>query len=164
MIKINITSKNLEAARKRAVFLGPNKKKIQGGSEIYGMVGEQLFLDNYGGALINNINYDIEHPKIGKIDIKTKKCNSEPLDHYYCTVAAYQIDKDDCEFYGFYRVDSKLRDAWFLGIISKEEFKKRATFLKKGDKDGDFTVKADCYNIRIDQLRAISEVMKDDQV
>lgn len=160
MIKIKITSKNLEAARKRAVFLGANSKKIQSGSEIHGMVGEQLFLDNYGGQLINNHNYDIDHSKIGKIDIKTKKCNSEPKSNYYCTVAAYQIDKDECEFYGFYRVHSKLKDAWFLGIISKEEFKKNAVFLKKGEKDGDFVVKADCYNLRIDQLKKISEVIK----
>lgn len=160
MIKINITTANLEAARKRAAPIGQNSKKIQSGSEIHGILGEQLFMDNYGGTLIDSFNYDVDHPRIGKIDIKTKKCNSEPKPDYYATVAAYQIDKDECEYYAFYRVHSKLRDAWFLGIISKKEFVKKATFLKKGQKDGAFTVKADCYNLKISELKEISEYLK----
>lgn len=161
MIKIKISSKNLDLARKRAEnFSSKGAKKIQTGSELHGMIGEQLFLDNYGGELIDSFNYDVNHPRLGKIDIKTKKCNSEPKENYYCTVAAYQIDKDECQFYVFYRVESNINYAWFLGIISKDEFKKKAVFLKKGDKDGNFTVKADCYNIKISDLKQISDYIQ----
>ena len=160
-LKIKITDKNLNAARKRADKIGANSKKISRGGELHGMLGEQLFLDNYGGELIDCHDYDIDHPKIGRIDIKTKRCASAPQDHYTCTVAAYQIGKEDCDFYGFYRIHNNLTYGWFLGIISKEEFMKKAKFLKKGDMDGDFEVKSDCYNIKISELREISEVLKD---
>ena len=43
---------------------------------------------------------------------------------------------------------------------SKEEFLKKAKFLKKGEMDGDFEVKSDCYNIKISELKEISEVLK----
>lgn len=159
-MKVKITDANLSAARKRAANIGPNSKKIMPGSEIYGMLGEQLFLDNYGGELIDCYDYDINHPKIGKIDIKTKKCSSEPQDDYYCSVSAYQIGKQNCDYYAFYRVQANLSVGWFLGIISKKEFIEKATLFKKGDKDGNFEVKADCYNIKISDLRNISEVLK----
>ena len=44
--------------------------------------------------------------------------------------------------------------AWFLGIIRKEEYYDKARKLIKGQKDGSngFIVRADCYNLRIDQL------------
>lgn len=158
VIKINITDKNLNAARKRASKIGANRKKISPGGELPGILGEQLFLDNFGGELIDCQDYDILHKDIGKIDIKTKRCSSAPQSDYYCSVAAYQIDKQDCEFYAFYRVHNNLDTAWFLGIISKKEFLDKATFLKKGDKDGNFVVKADCYNIKISDLRNISDV------
>lgn len=160
-LKVKITDKNLNAARKRAANIGPNAKKIQKGGELVGMLGEQLFLDNYGGDLIDCHDYDIDHPKIGRIDIKTKRCASPPQDHYYCTVAAYQINKTNCDYYGFYRIHNNLTDGWFLGIISKEEFIKKAIFMKKGSIDGNFEVKSDCYNIKISDLKEISEVLKE---
>jgi hypothetical protein len=159
MIKFKVSPKNFEVAQKRARNIGANASKIKGGSEIYGMIGEQLFLDNYGGDLVDSRNYDIWHPKIGNIDVKTKKCQSEPLPHYQCSVAAYQIDKEDVEFYAFYRVHASMKEAWFLGLISKADFLKKAVLLKKGQKDDRFTAIADCYNIAISDLPAVSEVM-----
>lgn len=160
VIKVKITDANIKLARKRSVKIGANSKKISSGGELYGILGEQLFLDNYGGQLIDCKDYDILHEKIGKIDVKTKRCSSQPKDEYTCTVAAYQIDKKECEYYVFYRVLNNLTTAWFLGIISKKEFLTKAVKLKKGDNDGAFTVKADCYNIKISDLRNISEVLK----
>lgn len=158
---MTITQKNLSNARKRAKKIKNSNKKIVAGGELVGILGEELFLDNYGGELIDCMDYDIKHPKIGNIDVKTKRCSSPPKDDYTCTVAAYQINKQQCEFYAFYRIHNNLNDGWFLGIISKEEFLQKATLLKKGNKDGDtsFVAKADCYNIKISDLRQMSEVM-----
>ena len=49
---------------------------------------------------------------------------------------------------------NNLKQAWYLGKISKTDFYKNATFHKKGevDPDNNFTFKADCYNIAISQL------------
>ena len=159
VLNVKITDKNLLAARKRAAGIGPNKSKIVNGGELHGVLGEQLFLDNYGGKLIDCYSYDIDHPKIGKIDVKTKRCGGAPEAHYECSVAAYQVNKQDCEYYAFYRIHNNLSEGWFLGIISKGEFMEKATFCKKGDTDGNFTVKADCYNIKISELKDISEVL-----
>jgi len=160
VLHIKITDTNLNLARKRAKNIGDNKKKIQKGGELHGVLGEQLFLDNYGGELVDCHDYDIHHPKIGNIDVKVKRCSSAPTSEYTCSIAAYQINKPDCQFYAFYRINNNLTDGWFLGIISKEEFLKKATFNKKGELDGDFAYKADCYNIKIKDLRNISEVLK----
>lgn len=159
VIKISIPDSNINKSRKRAAHLNNSKRKISFGGEIYGIVGEQLFLDNYGGELIDNKDYDINHPNIGKIDVKTKRCSSPPEGHYTCSVAEYQL-KNECDYYAFYRVHNNLTVGWFLGIISKEEFLKNATRLEKGEMDGDFVCKADCYNIKISQLKTISEIMK----
>jgi hypothetical protein len=49
-----------------------------------------------------------------------------------------------------------MKEAWYLGKISKVDFYKTATFHKKGDIDPDnnFTFKADCYNIPISKLNS----------
>lgn len=159
VLKISIPDSNIKKSRKRAANLKHSKKKISPGGEIYGIVAEQLFLDNYGGELIDNKDYDINHPNIGRIDVKTKRCSSAPEEYYTCTVAEYQL-KNDCDYYAFYRVHNNLTIGWFLGVISKEDFLKNATKLCKGEMDGDFVCKADCYNIPISQLKTIPEVMK----
>ena len=43
---------------------------------------------------------------------------------------------------------------WYLGVLTKEDYYDKATFLRKGDVDpsNNYTVKADCYNVRIDEL------------
>jgi len=46
------------------------------------------------------------------------------------------------------------KKAWILGQMDKKEYLKKARFLKKGevDKSNNFTVKADCYNLKISDL------------
>ena len=47
-----------------------------------------------------------------------------------------------------------LKEAWYLGKISKLDFYKKAAFHRKGeiDTNNNFTFKADCYNIPISLL------------
>lgn len=161
MLKIKITDQIKQSAQKRAdLFVGPNKFKIKKGTEIYGMVGEELFLASFGGKLINNNNYDIDHPLIGKIDIKTKSCSSDPKENYDCTVAAYQMDKKECEFYVFYRVDTKLEYAWYCGILSVKDFKEKSVLKKKGEREGPYVYSVDCYNVKIHELYNIDKYIK----
>jgi hypothetical protein len=158
VLKILISDSNIKKSRKRAAGLQNSKKKISSGGELYGLLAEELFLDNYGGTLIDNKDYDISHDKIGRIDVKTKRCSSPPEEHYTCSVAEYQLN-NDCDYYAFYRIHKNLNAAWFLGIISKSEFLSKATKLNKGDTDGNFICKANCYNVKISDLKTISEVM-----
>ena len=40
-------------------------------------------------------------------------------------------------------------------MLGKDEYFKKATFLKKGDVDpsNNYTVRADCYNLKINELQ-----------
>ena len=163
MLKIKITDRVLQAAQKRADLFVNNPKsktKIKAGSEIYGMIGEELFLANFGGKLIDSKNYDIDHPILGKIDVKTKSATSDPKDTYECSVAAYQMNKPECEFYVFYRVDKAFKYGWYCGILSLEDFKAKAVLRKRGERDGGFVFSTDCYNVTINNLYDIDKYMK----
>ena len=47
-----------------------------------------------------------------------------------------------------------LENLRYLGVLTKGDYYDKATFLRKGDVDpsNNYTVKADCYNVRIDEL------------
>jgi hypothetical protein len=44
---------------------------------------------------------------------------------------------------------------WYLGVYNKDQYMKDAVFMQKGtiDPSNGYTVKSDCYNIKIDQLK-----------
>ena len=86
------------------------------------------------------------------IDVKTKQCTSAPKPHYECSVAAFNT-RQKCQAYVFVRVCNK--DAWILGWESKKRYFQNSTFLRKGqiDRSNNFTVKADCYNMKIENLK-----------
>ena len=88
------------------------------------------------------------------IDVKTKERTVAPKSYYECSVADFNTEQD-CDEYAFVSVLSTMKEAWYLGKISKVDFYKTATFHKKGDIDPDnnFTFKADCYNIPISELK-----------
>jgi len=158
VIEIKVRSKHLESAQKRWAKIPTNSKTISKSGKKYGILAEEIFIDSYGGILIDNKEYDIDYKSLGKIDIKTKRCWSCPDPSYNCTVAKYQLDRGGCDFYAFYRIRSDYSTAWFLGMISAAEFKKTATFMKSGTRAGNFICKADCYNIPISSLKTINEL------
>jgi len=88
-----------------------------------------------------------------RIDVKTKQTTVAPLPHYECSVAAFNT-RQKCDAYAFVRVLKDLSVGWFLGVSEKDQYFNTATFMKKGDIDpsNNFTVRADCYNLRIDKL------------
>jgi hypothetical protein len=46
---------------------------------------------------------------------------------------------------------------WFLGFMPKQEYFDKSKFMKKGDFDPDngYEVRADCYNLYIEDLRNV---------
>ena len=56
--------------------------------------------------------------------------------------------------YAFVRVMKDYSIGWYLGSMDRAEYLKKATFWKKGDIDtnNNFTVRADCYNLKIEDL------------
>ena len=117
-----------------------------------GFIGEQVALSVLGGSWVNTYDYDITVGEY-KVDVKTKQTTVEPRPFYECSVADFNT-KQNCDAYAFVRVLKDYSVAWFLGVLTKQEYFDKAVFLKKGqvDPSNNFTVRADCYNVRIDQL------------
>lgn len=140
-------------AREKTVEMGKLYNSIlRGKGNMSGFIGEQLALKVLGGAWENTYDYDLKVNDI-RIDVKTKQTSVKPLPHYECSIAAFNT-KQDCDGYAFVRVLNDFSVGWFLGVLTKQDYFDKATFLKKGEVDpsNNYTVKADCYNVRIDEL------------
>ena len=140
-------------AREKTVEMGKLYNSIlRGKGNMSGFIGEQLALKVLGGAWENTYDYDLKVNDI-RIDVKTKQTSLKPLPHYECSIAAFNT-KQDCDGYAFVRVLNDFSVGWFLGVLTKQDYFDKATFLKKGEVDpsNNYTVKADCYNVRIDEL------------
>lgn len=153
MIQVEITDEMLLAAREKATEMGElNNSILKGQGSLAGFVGEQVVMKILGGKWENTYDYDINVNNV-RIEVKTKQTTVQPLPHYECSVAAFNI-KQNCDAYAFVRVLKDFSVGWFLGVMKKDEFFQKAKRLKKGEVDpsNNFTVRADCYNLRIDEL------------
>lgn len=157
MIEIKITDEIYRQAWAKSRDMGKLKNSItEGEGNIAGFIGEILANMVVGGKIENCKDYDLVGPDGIKFDVKTKRCTSEPLPSYECSVAAYNVVQK-CDNYIFVRVeyiDNKYTRGWVLGYIPKAEYFQKARKLYKGQKDGSnwFTVKSDCYNLKIEDL------------
>lgn len=154
MIQSNITSTIIDAAKLKANDLGLlNNSITNGDGNIVAFIGEEIVKSIFNAKSVNTYNYDLILPNGKTVDVKTKRTNVKPKNYYECSVAAFNT-KQQCDYYAFVRVMNNNSLGWFLGIISKEEYFKKAKFLNMGDVDPDnnFIVKADCYNLKISEL------------
>ena len=153
MVKFKIKKEWVEEAEKKAKELGVLKHSIMKGQRnVIGFIGE-IVVANFLKAKIEN-TYDYDLIKNGvKVDVKSKRCSSEPKPYYECSVAAYNT-KQKCDFYVFTRILESLDTAWICGIIKKSDFFKKANFYKKGytDTSNMLTFREDTYNLKIDDL------------
>ena len=153
MIEVDITDDMLIKARKKSVEMGRLHNSIlRGRGNMSGFIGEQIGLHVLGGKWDNTFDYDlIVNDK--KVDVKTKQTSVKPLPHYECSIAKLNTNQK-CDAYAFVRILNDFSKGWFLGVLTKNDYYDKATFLRKGDVDpsNNYTVKADCYNVRIDEL------------
>jgi hypothetical protein len=153
MIQVEITDEMLLAAREKATEMGElNNSILKGQGSLAGFIGEQVVIQILGGKWENTYDYDINVNDV-RVEVKTKQTTVQPLPHYECSVAAFNV-KQNCDAYAFVRVLKDFSMGWFLGVMKKDEFFEKAKKLKKGEVDpsNNFTVRADCYNLRIDEL------------
>ena len=154
MKEIKISSDMIENAHIKSKEMGPLRNSIvKGDGNIAGFIGEQLALECLGGTWDNTYSYDIVLPNGKKVDVKTKQTSVAPLPDYDCSVANFNT-KQACDIYAFVRVKNDLTVGWYLGCMDKKEYFEKAVFMKKGDVDAsnNYTVRADCYNLKIKQL------------
>lgn len=147
-----------------------NNSITKGDGNIAGFLGEFIAAQNIGAEVNNTYEYDL---LVGEriIDVKTKRCTSKPRDFYECSIAAYNT-KQKCDVYVFTRLlwhkatPKVWERGWLLGWIPKEEYFRKATHLLKGhvDKSNGFTVKADCFNLKISCLNDMETLGGNDEV
>ena len=154
MQEIEITLDMIDKARVKAKDMGRlNNSILKGRGSLAGFIGEQIALHCLGGAWEITYEYDLILPDGSKVDVKTKQTSVTPLPEYDCSVANFNT-KQECDMYAFVRVKGDLTVGWYLGSVTKEEYFKKARFMKKGDIDpsNNYKVRADCYNLTIKEL------------
>ena len=154
MIEYPITEAMLALAKENSREMGTLKNSITSGDgNIAGFLGELIALDILGASRKNTYDYDLVLSTGKTVDVKTKRTKYKPLLSYDCSVAGFNT-KQKCDYYCFVRIKDDFTVGWYLGLIPKDEYFNKAVFLKKGDFDSSnkYTVKADCYNLKIEQL------------
>jgi len=163
MIEINITKDMLEKAEKLYSFGKLNNSITEGKSNIYGAIGEiavMEYLNIDQNNCVSTYDYDILLNG-AKLEVKTKKTTVIPQDHYLCSIADYNT-KQVCDYYLFVRVKKDKSVAFLLGYMEKDTFFQESFFKKKGELDiNNFTFKADCHNIKIQDLKDIQLLEKE---
>jgi|TARA_R110000787_G_scaffold224080_2_gene332333 hypothetical protein len=158
MKEIKISSAMIENARIKSKEMGPLRNSIvKGDGNIAGFIGEQIALEHLGGTWKNTYSYDIILPDGRKVDVKTKRTSVKPNPKYDCSVSSFNT-KQECDMYTFVRVMKDYSVGWYLGSMDKEEYFQKATLWKKGDVDpsNNFTIRADCYNVKIEDLNFLT--------
>ena len=154
MIEVIITQDMLDKAHNKSEEMGRlNNSITKGKGNLAGFLGEQIALQILGGEWSNTYDYDLVTPDNKKVDVKTKQTTVTPRSYYECSVAKFNT-RQKCDSYAFVRVKNTMDVGWFLGSMGHDEYYDKATFLKKGEVDpsNNFTVKADCYNLKIEEL------------
>lgn len=158
--EIEVTDGMRNRASILANDLGELRNSITGGAgNIIGFIGETLLGQYLGIEPVHSYDYDFVLPDGRTVDVKTKATTVMPKADYDCSVAAYNT-KQKCDIYLFCRVLNNLSKGWILGWVPREEFYERAERLNKGflDKSNGFRVKANCYNIKINELYDVEKL------
>ncbi len=156
MIEVAISATMLVEARDKAAEMGRLRSSIiNGAGNIAGFIGEAIAQQVLGGELINTYDYDLVLPSGKTIDVKTKQTSVKPLEMYECSIAGLNT-KQDCDYYCFVRVKNDFTVGWYLGVYDKKQYMLDSVFMKKGtvDTSNGYTVKSDCYNLKISELKA----------
>jgi len=168
MVELPIFDEDIIKARSFAKNLGVLKNSItKGQHSIYGFLGEILVSRYLDMPLNNTYEYDIKNIGGLTLEVKTKRCTSSPKENYDCSIANFNT-KQKCTYYVFVRVLADMSKGWLLGYKSKEDYFKNSIFMKRGtvDPSNNFTVRADCHNMKISKLSDIKnlKIMLDKEV
>ena len=155
MIEVAVSAAMLVEARDKAAEMGRLYNSIiRGAGNIAGFIGEAIAQQVLGGKLNNTYDYDLVLPDGKTIDVKTKQTSVKPLVTYECSIAALNTTQE-CDYYAFVRVKNDFTVGWYLGVYDKKQYMEDAVFMKKGtvDPSNGYTVKSDCYNLKISELK-----------
>jgi len=162
MQEVLITEDMINKATDKAKQMGKlNNSITKGQGNISGFIGEEMVLDYINGESMNSYDYDLVLDDGRKVDVKTKRTTVKPQTNYDCSVASFNT-KQKCDVYIFCRILNDMTKGWILGYKDKEEYFNEARFMKKNQIDpaNNFRVKADCYNVAIENLDSIDNLLQ----
>lgn len=135
MIKLSITPQQIARAQLMSDDMGALKNSYLPNAQgnLPGFVGEIMVADHFGWKQSNTFEWDLTNDRGSKIEVKTKRCNTEPQSHYW--VAIEQRHQQACDFYVFTRVLNDLSAGWILGWMKPADFKRAAKAFPKGTAD-----------------------------
>jgi hypothetical protein len=158
-IEVEITSEMVSRASEKAKEMGALRNSIRRGEgNLAGFLGEEVVLKAFPGSTSHNTyQHDITMEHLS-IEVKTKDRTVEPRIDYEASVANFNTSQK-ADFYVFvslYRPKNTqdYQRGFVLGVIEKEAYKDKATYLKVGDIDpsNGWEVKAACYNLPYSRL------------
>ena len=152
----------INKAKAKANQMGTIKNSItKGQGNIAGFIGEEIVLNYLNEKDNNSYDYDLILKDGRKVDVKTKRTTVKPRINYDCSVAAFNT-KQKCDVYIFCRILNDLSKGWILGYKDKEDYFNEARFMKKNEIDpaNNFRVRADCYNVAIEDLESIDNLVQ----
>ena len=158
MVVIEISKNQIERAKGLYGFTSLNNSIMSGTSNVYGAIGEIVVHDalvsKWGPSSVSHDqekDYDIQVNGY-RLEVKSKRTTVEPKPFFNCSVSSYNPNQQ-CDYYVFVRVMEDMSKAYILGGVEREKFFSLAEFKKKGEPDGHkWTIKDDCYNLKIGQL------------
>jgi hypothetical protein len=142
--------------------LGGIKNSItKGRGNLAGRLGEIALAAHLSVEVEDHREYDLIHDG-ESIEVKTKRRTVPPKGFYEVSVAKTSTHQSP-DRYAFISLefDGKtngsyygLKNIWLCGYMKSDEYFKKATHMKKGDRDesNGFTTLVDMFNLRIDQL------------
>ena len=152
----------INKAKTKANQMGKlNNSITKGQGNIAGFLGGEIVLNYLNENDNNSYDYDLVLKDGRKVDVKTKRTTVKPRTNYDCSVAAFNT-KQKCDVYIFCRILNDMSRGWILGYKDKKDYFDEARFMKKNQIDpaNNFRVKADCYNVAIEDLESIDNLVQ----
>ena len=133
-----------------------NNSITNGEGNVAGYIGQLAFIQLFDGSHADTYDYDVVHPELGKVEVKTKRQNVNYVNlNFEGSISEYNPNQK-YDHVAFFRVNLEQKKGWFCGFTSKEGFDDFSRNMSKGKVDvkssNNFKVKADCRNIFYSQL------------
>ena len=133
-----------------------NNSITNGEGNIAGYIGQLAFVQLFNGEHSDTYDYDISHPELGKVEVKTKRQSVNYVNlNFEGSISDYNPNQK-YDHAAFFRVNIDQKKGWFCGFTSKEGFDQLSRNMAKGKVDeqssNNFKVKSDCRNIYYNQL------------
>lgn len=161
MVKITVDDVIISNAETTAKALGILSNSIEKGEgNTTGFIGKYVVADYLEAFTIDKHTNALLIGEL-KVQVRSKKTKYTPKVHYEVSIAdTPKVKQQKYDYYVFTRVSEDYKTCWILGCMPKEEFFQRAIFMKKGqiDPSNGYRVKADCWNMTINDLYPIDRL------